>query len=141
MGRLVYAGAPNDAYRLDDRLLAHLELAIGTKFRLGDSFAFTIDGDAVPSGTGYRVLWMHPSIALQFRYDGDRSLIALNPAWVSLLVASASSEAGLRILAEPDGPHLPAAGGTARAEGTSPRAPHAPGRPAADQPRLGPIFG
>ena len=107
MGRFSYAGSPGDTYRIDDRVLAHLELAIAAKFRLGDSFAFTLDGDHVPAGTGYRVLWMHPSIGLQFRYDSDRSAIAVNPGWVALLISQASTEAGLRVMPEPDGPILP----------------------------------
>lgn len=109
MGRLIYAGSPSDSYRLDDRALAHLELAIGAKFRLGDSFAFTLDGDDVPSGTGYRVLWMHPAVSLQFRYDADQGAIALNPAWVAALITAASSEGGLRIVQEPEGPIMPLA--------------------------------
>ncbi|MBO9627712.1 MAG: ATP-dependent DNA ligase [Microbacterium sp.] len=100
MGRLIYAGSPSDSYRVDDRLLLHLELAIAAKFRLGDSFAFTIDGDHAP-GSGYHVLWMHPSISLQFRYDGDRRALAVNPSWVSALVSSASTDGGLRIVPEP----------------------------------------
>ena len=104
MGRLIYAGSPNDSYRLDDRLLAHLELAIAAKFRLGDSFAFTLEGDQVPAGSGYHVLWMHPSISLQFRYDGERRTIAINPTWVGDLVAAASSDAGMRIVPEAAGP-------------------------------------
>ena len=104
MGRLIYADSPNDAYRLEDRLLAHLELAIGAKLRLGDAFAFTIDREHVPAGIGYHVLWMHPSISLQFRYEGDRQQIPLNSAWVADLVAIASTEGGLRLIPEPDGP-------------------------------------
>lgn len=101
MGRMIYADSPNDTYRLDDRLLIHLELAIGAKFRLGDAFAFTIDSDHVPAGSGYHVLWMHPSIPLQFRYEGERRTIQVNPAWISELVSAASSDAGLRIVPEP----------------------------------------
>ena len=101
MGRLIYAGSQSDSYRLDDRLLLHLELALAAKFRLGDAFAFTLEGEQVPAGSGYHVLWMHPSIALHFRYDGDRRSIRVNPAWVAALVASASSDAGLRIVPEP----------------------------------------
>lgn len=104
MGRLTYAGSPSDTYRLDDRSLAHLELAIAAKFRLGDSFAFTLEGDQVPAGKGYHVLWMHPAIEIQFRYDGDRQAIPLNPAWVGDLVSAASTDAGLRIVPEPSGP-------------------------------------
>jgi len=102
MGRLIYADSQTDAYRLDDRLLAHLEVAIGAKLRLGDAFALTIDSDHVPAGIGYHVLWMHPAISLQFRYDGDRQAIPMNAAWVADLVAVASTEGGLRLLPEPN---------------------------------------
>lgn len=107
MGRFIYAGSASDTYRIDDRTLAHLELAIGAKFRVGTSFAFTLDGDDVPSGVGYRVLWMHPSMSLQFLYDKDRSAIALNPAWVAALISAASTDAGLRMVPEPDGLSMP----------------------------------
>lgn len=102
MGRFIYAGSPNDSYRLDDRVLAHLDFAIGAKFRLGDSFAFTLEGDDLRAGVGYHTLWMHPSISLQFRYDGDRAAIAVNPGWVGALIGSASSEGGLRVRSPPD---------------------------------------
>jgi hypothetical protein len=102
MGRLIYADSQSDVYRLDDRLLAHLELAIGAKLRLGDAFAFTIDASHVPAGIGYHVLWIHPAISLQFRYDGERQSIPMNAAWIAELVAVASTEGGLRLLAEPD---------------------------------------
>lgn len=113
MGRLVYAGSSSDTYRLDDRLLLHLELAIAAKFRVGDAFAFTLDGDHVPAGTGYHVLWMHPAITLQFRYSGDRRALAVNPAWVAELVGAASTEGGMRILPER------AAGGASRSPARS----------------------
>ena len=120
MGRFIYAGSPNDSYRLDDRVLAHLELAIGAKFRLGHSFAFTLEGDDLRAGVGYHMLWMHPSISLQFRYDGDRAAIAVNPGWVGALIGSASSEGGLRLVPEPAGPVMPSARakGAAKAAGT-----------------------
>lgn len=111
MGRFVYAEALGETYRLDDRVLAHLELAVASKFRLEETFALTLDGDAVPSGTGYRVLWMHPSIALQFRYDSDRSRIAINPAWVAQLFGTTSADGVMRIVSEPDSPSLSAAPG------------------------------
>lgn len=101
MGWFVYAEGPNESYRLDDRVVAHLELAIGVKLRRNESFAFTLVGDDIPAGRGRHVFWMHPAVAVQFQYDGDRSTIAVNPTWVEALVAAASDDHGLRIVAEP----------------------------------------
>ncbi len=101
MGRFIYAEGPNESYRIDDRPLAHLELAIAAKFRRHDAFAFTLEGDQIPAGKGRHVLWMHPGIAVQFQYDGDRRTIPVNPTWVEALVAAASDDRGLRLVEEP----------------------------------------
>jgi len=101
MGRFIYAEGPNESYRLDDRVLAHLELAIGAKFRRNDSFAFTLEGDDIPAGKGRHVFWMHPSVAVQFQYDGDRRTIPVNPTWLDALISAASDDHGLRIVPEP----------------------------------------
>lgn len=101
MGRFIYESVGNDSHVIDDRVLAHLELAIGVKFRRGESFAFTLTASDLKSGQGQRVFWMHPSIPVQFHYDGDRRNVRVNPAWVERLVESAFTEVGLRILPEP----------------------------------------
>jgi len=101
MGRFIYESAGSDSYVIDDRVLAHLELAISVKFRRGESFPFTLAASDLKAGQGQRIFWMHPSIPVQFHYDGDRRTIRLNPAWVERLIESAFTESGLRVVPEP----------------------------------------
>lgn len=101
MGRFMYGDMPSDSYRMDDRTLAHVELAISAQLRLGNAFPFTLDGEHVPAGRGRHVLWLHPSIPIQFRYQADRRAIRINPRWVSSMSMSAGGDYGLRITAEP----------------------------------------
>jgi len=101
MGRFIYESAGGEAHVLPDRVLAHLEIAIGTKFRRGESFPFTIHASELPAGKGQRVFWMHPSIPVQFGYETPRSQIRINPAWIDALIGAGYSESGLRIVPEP----------------------------------------
>ncbi|HWL59987.1 MAG TPA: ATP-dependent DNA ligase [Microbacteriaceae bacterium] len=101
MGRFIYGDTVNEAYRVDDRTLVHIEIAIGAQLRKGGAFAFTLDGEVVPAGRGRHVLWVHPAIPMQFRYQSERSGIRINPSWVADLAATAGSELGLRIIPEP----------------------------------------
>jgi len=101
MGRFIYESAGSDSYVIDDRVLAHLELAISVKFRRGESFAFTLSAGDLKAGQGQRIFWMHPSIPVQFHYDGDRRAVRLNPAWVERLIEAAFTDYGLRIVPEP----------------------------------------
>ncbi len=102
MGRFIYESAGGESHLIEDRVLAHLELAIATKFRRGESFAFTLHAGDLPAGTGQRVFWLHPSIPLQFAYEVDRRTIRIKPAWVEALTGAGYTEVGLRILPEPD---------------------------------------
>lgn len=101
MGRFVYESAGSESHPVEDRVLAHLELAIAAKFRRGESFAFTLGPAELPARTGRRVFWMHPSLPIQFVYDKPRDTVTLNPAWVEALVAAASADAGLQVVPEP----------------------------------------
>ena len=74
---------------------------MSAQLRLGNSFPFTLEGDHVPAGRGRHVLWVHPAIPIQFRYQVDRRTIAINPHWVAGMATSAAGEQGLRILPEP----------------------------------------
>ena len=80
----------------------HLKLAIGTKFRRLESFIFTLQGAELPSGRGQRVFWMHPAVPLEFQFDVPEAQLRVNMQWVEVLIAAASSEGGLRIVAEPE---------------------------------------
>ena len=97
MGKLIY-GTMATSVELDDRVLAHLRMAIVTKLRRGEPFMFELE---MGEGIGRRTLWMHPSLPIQFVYDRGRDAAALNRAWVEALVVAASTEAGLRVVPEP----------------------------------------
>lgn len=101
MGRFVYPSAGGETYPIDDRTLAHLELVIGTKFRHGEAFGFTLLGRELPAGSGIHMFWMSPAIAVEFRYDGERRSIPINSVWIEKLVESTFTDVGLRILPEP----------------------------------------
>ncbi|WP_423921788.1 ATP-dependent DNA ligase [Frigoribacterium sp. 2-23] len=98
MGTLFY-GANRLAIDFDDRALAHLQLAIVTKLRRHESFAFTWRHDDA-SGQGRNVIWLHESIPLQFSYAGSR-MANVNRQWIDALLASASTTLGMRLVDEP----------------------------------------
>lgn len=98
MGKFIY-GVPPAAVDLDDRLLAHLRVAIMTKLRRGEPFMFELN--VSPSeGSGRRSFWVHPAVPMQFHFSGSREP-RINRAWVEALYAEASSNVGLRVIPEP----------------------------------------
>lgn len=101
MGTFLYGGGASQSVELDDRTLAHLELAISTKLRRGESFAFTLGPHDISGEIGHRVFWMHPTICVQFRFDRDWHRVRINTNWVRDMVLAASTEAGLRVVPEP----------------------------------------
>jgi hypothetical protein len=98
LGTLFY-GSDRYAIDLDDRTLAHLQLAIVTKLRRHESFSLTWRDDQ-PSGQGRSVIWVHESIPLHFVYAGSR-MPAVNRAWVTDLLETASTTVGMRLVPEP----------------------------------------
>jgi hypothetical protein len=105
LGTLFY-GSDRHAIDLDDRTLAHLQLAIVTKLRRHESFSLTWRDDQL-SGQGRSVIWVHESIPLHFVYAGSR-MAAVNRAWVAELLDSASTTVGMRLGPEPtDGTTMP----------------------------------
>lgn len=99
MGTLHY-GDSTSAIELEDRLLAHLQLAMITKLRRSESFAFSWDVGR-EGGSGYNSVWVSPTVPLRFTYPaGKRGPI--NRAWVEALLHTANSIAGLRIVDEPE---------------------------------------
>jgi hypothetical protein len=98
MGTLYY-GASTSSVEFDDRLLAHLQLAIVAKLRRGETFVFSWDVER-ERGSGSNAIWISPTIPLRFTYQaGGRG--PTNRLWVEALVKSANSVAGLRIVDEP----------------------------------------
>lgn len=107
MGKLIYdRGVKVD---IDDRILAHLQVVIGSKLRRGEPFYFSWRDD--PSiGDGRTSIWVHPRSSLSFKYYGSRQP-RLNPAWIDALAQTANSPSGLYVIPEPaeDGPSIESA--------------------------------
>lgn len=100
MGRLTYDSTL--IVDFDDRLLAHLQLVIGAKFRRNEAFYFSwIDDPSI--GSGRSTLWMYPTIPLHFKFSGGRPP-AINRHWIDALILTANSPAGLHIVPEPPAP-------------------------------------
>ncbi|WP_445727685.1 DUF7882 family protein [Herbiconiux moechotypicola] len=91
-------GPGSSEIEMDDRLLAHLRIVMLTKMRNHEPFSLSWRVD--PSqGSGRETLWVHPSIALRFRFYGSRPPV-INRAWLELMV-EAANRGDLRIMPEP----------------------------------------
>lgn len=97
MGRFTYDGSVRADF--DDRVLAHLQLVIGSKLRRGEPFHFSWRDD--PSiGDGRTTVWVHAQASLVYKFHGSRSP-QINRAWVDALMYTANSSNGLHIVPEP----------------------------------------
>ena len=97
MGRFTYQSGQH--VDIDDRPLAHLQVVIANKLRRNESFVFTWRDD-VSVGDGRTSVWLHPAVALAFKYYGGRHP-KLNRAWIEALAATANSPTGLYLVPEP----------------------------------------
>lgn len=98
MGTLFYGDA-RVAIPVDDRALSHLRFVVLTKFRRGESFGFS--WAKTPSeGSGRSTVWLHPSIPVQFEFEGSRSP-SLNRLWLESLTQQAATSGGLTLTEEP----------------------------------------
>ncbi|MEI3845260.1 MULTISPECIES: DUF7882 family protein [unclassified Microbacterium] len=97
MGTLTYDGTVKKEF--DDRVLAHLQVVIGSKLRRGESFFFTWRDDA-SVGDGRTSVWMHPQVPMVYKYFGSRQP-RLNVAWIDALAYTANSPHGLYLVPEP----------------------------------------
>lgn len=96
MGRLLY-GSPPSAHRFDDRVLAHLQTVITSRFRRGEGFLLTIDDDVDARRTE---LWLHPTIPVRYEYD-EPGQVELNPLWLRDLANASNGRTGLHLVPEP----------------------------------------
>ncbi|MCU1634795.1 MAG: hypothetical protein JWQ68_34 [Cryobacterium sp.] len=99
MGKLIY-GTPGTEIELDDRVLAHLKVAIVTKLRRDEKFLLSWQ-HGQEGGGGRSSIWIHPSIPLHFKFNGN-SQPALNKTWLEELMLTANSTGGLHIIPEPE---------------------------------------
>lgn len=93
MGMLVYNG--RTTLRIDDRVLAHLQVVVIDKLRRLESFTFTWN-----DGLHESVCWIAPSIPLEFVFSGNRRP-QLNRDWLELMAMSAHANTGLIVMPEP----------------------------------------
>jgi hypothetical protein len=96
VGSLFYSG--DYEIEIDDRALAHLQIAILAKLRRSESCSFTWT-IAKEGGSGRETVWLHPAVALRFRYDSAHGL-AVNPEWIQVLTAAAN-RGDIQLLEEP----------------------------------------
>lgn len=98
MGYLIYGGGAE--YEFDDRVLAHLKIAIVAKLRLQESFLinWTIPAS---QGSGRASLWMSPGVPLQFRFSGSKPP-ELNRVWLDALARSSHGIRGMVVMGEPE---------------------------------------
>ncbi|MWB98123.1 ATP-dependent DNA ligase [Agromyces seonyuensis] len=99
MGKLIYNSSPREL-EIDDRVLAHLRVAILSKLRRSESFAMTWE-HGLERGSGRTTFWLHESIPLQFIFSGNRQP-TLNRLWVEDLLLTANSAGGLHFVPEPE---------------------------------------
>lgn len=107
MGYLIY-GSGTD-YEFDDRVLAHLKIAIVAKLRLQESFLinWSVPSDA---GSGRISLWISPAVPLQFRFAGSKPP-ELNRVWLDALARSSHGIRGMVVMGEDEAiEYLKAAG-------------------------------
>lgn len=96
MGYLIYgAGAE---YEIDDRVLAHLKIAIVAKLRLQESFLVNWSLSAA-DGSGRVSIWLSPSVPVQFRFS-ESEPPDLNKLWLQALARSSHSSRGMIVIPE-----------------------------------------
>lgn len=93
MAQFIYGDSRGAQF--DERMLAHLQVVMLNKLRRCESFSFSWE-----EPRGFVSIWVHPSVALQFVYSGNRAP-SLNRAWLELLAEAANSTSGLHPLPEP----------------------------------------
>ncbi|WP_326998991.1 DUF7882 family protein [Curtobacterium sp. Leaf261] len=98
MGYIVYDGDVLE-FKVEDRLLAHLQIVIINKFRRNESMMFSWREPA-ETGDGRSTVWLAPSIGLRFKFAGGRPP-AINPTWLAALYELADSGRGLHAVEEP----------------------------------------
>jgi hypothetical protein len=97
MGQLLYGSEVS--VPIDDRALLHLQLVMFAKLRRQESFAFSWRDD-ISAGVGQGAIWVSGHIPLYFRYAGTYDS-TVNRAWIDMLLESANTPQGLKLMPEP----------------------------------------
>lgn len=96
MGFIYYNGVTE--FEFEDRTLAHVKAAVGTKLRRQENF-FLNWTNPPEAGSGRITLWISPSIPLIFRFSGNTPP-QLNAKWVKVLVETANTPRGMTLIKE-----------------------------------------
>jgi hypothetical protein len=96
MGVLVYGG--RQSIEFDDRLLAHLQIVIGSKLRRREGFYLSWKED-IGAGGGRATIWIDPAISLMFEYE-TASPLDINREWLESLTLASNSPRGLLVVEE-----------------------------------------
>ncbi len=90
MGLLIHGGIEVE---FDDRMLAHMQVIIVTRFRRAESLVVSwLDSPA--AGNGRSSMWMTPNLPVFFKFNGSRS-VTIDRQWLQVLDKSANSPTGL----------------------------------------------
>ncbi|WP_367948644.1 hypothetical protein [Rathayibacter sp. VKM Ac-2857] len=101
MATLTY-GPQNLEIEFEERVLAHLKVAVLSKLRRNEAFSLSWTEDA-STGHGRSSVWLHPSVPLHFRF-ADTHQPKLNRAWIEQMLSVASMHGELSVLPEPEEP-------------------------------------
>ena len=93
MGFFVYDDVR--AIRIDDRMLAHLQVVVIDKLRRQEKFVLNLH-----NGRGLVTMWLNAYTPMQFVYEGNRPP-RINTAWIELLAGEAGLSGVLEMLPEP----------------------------------------
>ncbi len=96
MGYLNYGGSLE--YEFDDRVLAHLKVAITMKLRRQECFLMSWTNPAEKGG-GRVSIWLTPNIPLAFRFAGSRAP-KLNKSWLTVMHDLSNTPRGLIVVSE-----------------------------------------
>jgi hypothetical protein len=92
MGTLQYG---QRSYKVEDRLLAHLQVLISIKLRRRENF-FVSWPKSTMEGSGRVSIWVDNGVPIACEYDGSKAP-AIQREWVESMVEAASSSLGLQI--------------------------------------------
>ncbi|MCU1525490.1 MAG: ATP-dependent ligase [Microbacteriaceae bacterium] len=90
MGHLLYGRISAERIDLDDRTLAHLQIAVATKLRRGERFWIEFV-HGVDEGGGRVVIWIDHAVPLVFHYVSGR-LHETDREWVENMMTQANDQ-------------------------------------------------
>lgn len=94
MGHLIHAGTTE--YGIEDRMLAHVKVAVSTKLRRHECFLLSWEIDP-HHGSGRVSLWLSPAVPLEFKFSGSW-VPELNRVWLEALVDTGNSARGMVLM-------------------------------------------